>query len=185
VRYSEEIEALQRQLEDLAASPDDATLGPYRMQRPQRPPGLYWQLRWLAGRTLRLLESIGLRRTDSWPVRLKHAAGSGDATPLLIWAIGIDTQLLRESCDHISEILSTMPEYAPVLITDVADFAFFSRLGWLVEYVPSLAGEGESFAIRKSRFLARLYQGAPVLPASTIAAAGVQPAQLRQWIIRQ
>jgi hypothetical protein len=59
-----------------------------------------------------------------------------------------------------------MPGFAPVLVTDVADFAFFSRLGWLVEYVPPLSAPAGEYAGRKQRHLAWLYRDALALPAS-------------------
>ena len=160
----DEIEALRRLLDDLAGD-GDADLARYELIHPPRPPGLYWQLRWLAGRFLRWLESRGLKRANRWPVGLKHRGNARDK-PLLIWAIGENPATLRAACRHISEILPERCGFAPVLVTDVADFAFFSRLGWMVEYVPKLSGNGPSYAERKTRFLARLYRGAPALPAS-------------------
>lgn len=53
----------------------------------------------------------------------------------------------------------------PVLVTDVADFSFFSRLGWLVEYVPSLSTAG-GYAARKERYLAWLYRDVPAVPVT-------------------
>ena len=41
----------------LAEVPDDELLERYTLQQPSRPPGIYWQLRWLAGRTLRWLQA--------------------------------------------------------------------------------------------------------------------------------
>jgi hypothetical protein len=158
-----EFEALQQELSDLAASPQDGALDHYRMRKPERPPGIYWQLRWLAGRAVRLLESAGIRNVDSWPANLKQA--SGGRKPLLLWALGADRMPLRENCSHLAGLLPALPDYSPVLVTDVADFGFFSRLGWLVEYLPDLSGPGESFQSRKAKFLLRLYGGAPVLPA--------------------
>jgi hypothetical protein len=55
-----------------------------------------------------------------------------------------------------------------VLVTDVADFAFFSRLGWLVEYLPKLSGEGQAYELRKARFIAKLYRDAPALPVNEV-----------------
>jgi hypothetical protein len=85
---------------------------------------------------------------------------------LVIWAVGTDRETLREACTNLSERWDSFPGFAPVLITDVADFAFFSRLGWLVEYLPRLAGQGEPYEERKLKYLARLYRGAPVIPVN-------------------
>jgi hypothetical protein len=60
----------------------------------------------------------------------------------------------------------TIPRFVPILVTDVPDFAFFSRLGWLVEYVPTLAPPAGDYAERKRRYLAWRYRDAPALPAS-------------------
>jgi hypothetical protein len=180
---SGEITALQEHLEELARTPDDELLARYTMQPPRRPSGFYWQLRWLAGRTLRWLASQGILQSDPWPVSLKHAATNSKAKPLLIWAIGVDRSTLREACGGFSAMLDDLPGFAPVLVTDVADFAFFSRLGWLVEYLPTVAGHGEIFAARKARFVARLYRGVPVLPASAGLEIDCPADNLRQLLM--
>ena len=160
----DDVSALQHYLEELGQIPDEKLEARYAMQKPRRPSGFYWQLRWLAGRVLRSLVSLGILRSDPWPVRLRHAGKGRRAKPLLVWAVGVDQDALRKACHGLSELLDSLPGYAPVLVTDVADFAFFSRLAWLVEYVPRVEGIGEPFEARKERFLARLYQGAPAIP---------------------
>lgn len=176
----DDIEALRRQLDALAEAPDDDLLQRYTLQRPPRPPGLYWQLRWLTGRILRWFESKGVLRADPWPVSLGHAQTRRNAKPLLIWAVGADHDTLHEACSGIAELLDASPGFAPVLVTDVADFAFFSRLGWLVEYLPALAGEGTPFETRKAQFLARLYRGAPALPVSAGLATEATAQEIRR-----
>ena len=161
---SEEIEALQRHLNDFAHTADDRLTTRYALRQSPLPPGLYWQLRWFAGRIVRWLEAMRILRPDPWPASLRQAATSAGAKPLLIWAVGTDRDTLREACERFSNSQNSLPGFAPVLVTDVADFAFFSRLGWLVEYLPELSGEGEPYRERKARFLAWLYRGAPVLP---------------------
>lgn len=162
----DDIGALQQHLERLAAQGDDE-LARYELLRPSKPPGLYWQLRWLAGRTLRWLESKGLRQPDRWPVGLRHH-GSVRAKPLLIWAVGADRETLRTACNRFAELQTDLRGFAPVLVTDIADFAFFSRLGWLVEYLPALAGDGQPYEMRKAKFIARLYRGAPAFPVGAL-----------------
>lgn len=61
---------------------------------------------------------------------------------------------------------SSPSKFIPVLITDQADFAFYSRLGWLVEYLPHLPGSGESYFDRKLAYLAWRYQDVPVIDLS-------------------
>lgn len=179
----EEIQALQRHLDELARDADDELTTRYMLRLPRRPPGLYWQLRWLVALMLRLLESTHIWRPDPWPVSLKRAEVHSKAKPLLIWAVGADRDTLRQACDGFMRLEKSLPGFAPVLITDVADFAFFSRLGWLVEYLPRLVGEGEPYEDRKARFLARLYQGAPALPLSAGLEAGYHADDIRRWII--
>jgi hypothetical protein len=163
---NEEIEALQLHLSKLASYTDDKLTDLYQMKRAPRPVGLYWQLRWVVGIVLRWLEARWPWPKNPWPVSLRQQSIDSKAKPLLIWAVGISRDTLREACNVLSERWDSLPGFAPVLITDVADFAFYSRLGWLVEYLPRLAGAGEPFEERKLKYLARLYRGAPVLPIS-------------------
>lgn len=182
MNFRDEIDALSKELADLASCPDDALLTRYKMDRPERPQGIYWQLRWLAGSALRWLESVGLLPTNPWPVSLLHAGRRRNAAPVIIWAVGADRDTLRRSARGFSDLFDQLPGLAPVLVTDVADFAYFSRLGWLVEYVPRVGGEGEPFDSRKARFLARLYEGAPALPVSAGLEAASGIAELRRWL---
>jgi hypothetical protein len=101
--------------------------------------------------------------------------------PLLIWAVGTDRDTLRESCRVIAGLASEAAGLAPVLVTDVADFAYFSRLGWLVEYLPSLDGTGEAYPSRKARYLARLYEGAPAIPVLAGLSTETVAQRIRQW----
>ena len=180
----QEVRVLQRHLDELARETDDELLECYELRRPPMPPGLYWRLRWLAGWILRWLESMGIRRSAPWPVSLKHADTTGKAKPLLIWAVGTDRETLRQACEGFSRLLDSLSGFAPVLVTDVADFTFFSRLGWLVEYVPRLDGQGEAYEDRKMRFLARLYHNTPALPVSVGLETRRHAHDIRQWILR-
>lgn len=161
----EEIKELRRHLYELARDPDDALFQRYELRRPPMPPGTYWRLRWLAGCLLRWLRSLPFLQPQTWPVNLKQSRHAS-AKALLLWGMGLDRETLRAACRRFSELQVAGQEFAPVLITDVADFAFYSRLGWLVEYVPHLAGEGTAYDERKLKFLARLYRGIPGLPVS-------------------
>lgn len=117
----------------------------------------------------RLRRRLGLKRyvdAELWPAALKHAPGSDRAKPLVIWALGIDRETLRKACQGFQKLHVENHGFAPVLITDVADFAFYSRLGWLVEYAPALSAPATSYQRRKLRHLAWRYRDALVLPAS-------------------
>lgn len=160
-----EVKALREYLDQLARDEDDELISRYELKRPPMPPGLYWRLRWIAGWILRSLRPLLVWRPDPWPVVLKQAYRAR-MRPVLIWAIGVDRGTLRAACDGFARMQDSPLRLAPVLVTDVADFAFFSRLGWLVEYVPKLAGEGPSYDERKARLLARLYRRLPALPVA-------------------
>jgi hypothetical protein len=176
----EDIDALRQYLDDLAGNSDD-DLARYQLLRPSKPPGHYWQIRWFAGRILRWLESARLKQSDPWPVGLKHH-GSARAKPLLIWAIGTDRETQRTACRRLTDLRVDRIGFSPVLVTDVADFAFFSRLGWLVEYLPIMEGQGQPYEERKARFLARLYRGAPALPVGAISKADRHADEIRRWL---
>ena len=162
----EEIGVLQQHLSELASHTDDEFTARYQIKRRPRSVGLYWQLRGMVGSVLRWLEARSPWRRNPWPVSLKQLPLDPKAMPLIIWAVGANCNTLREACSGLSKQWDLMPGFAPVLITDIADFAFYSRLGWLVEYLPRLAGHGEPYDERKLKYLARLYRGAPVLPLS-------------------
>lgn len=183
MRLEEEIEALRRRLDALARDDDGELIARYALNRPPMPPGAYWRLRWLAGSVLRWIRSMPGLRSDPWPVGLRHAAATRKARPLVIWAVGADRDTLREACDGFARLEASLTGFAPVLITDVSDFAFFSRLGWLVEYLPQLGGEGESYDERKMRFLARLYHGAPALPVSAGLAVERHEEDIRRLVL--
>jgi hypothetical protein len=116
----------------------------------------------------RWLRQLGLRRVPlpPWLAALQHSGRDEGARTLLIWALGTDRDTLRAACQGLERGLASRPALAPVLVTDVADFAFFSRLGWLVEYVPTLAAPATQYARRKQRYLAWRYRDAPALPVS-------------------
>jgi hypothetical protein len=179
-----ELESLQNHLDELACprEEDAAVSARYTLRRSPRPVGLYWQLRWLVGQLLRALEKMRILRADPWPAALRQAATGPGAKPLLIWAIGIDRDKLRAACSGISTLQKSIHNYAPVLVTDIADFSFFSRLGWLVEYLPRLTGDGEAYDQRKLRFLARLYRDAPVLPVRAGLEVRDQADDIRRWL---
>jgi hypothetical protein len=139
---------------------------------------LYRRLRIAVGQTLR---NLGLRRTpppEPWLVGLKHVASSDSARPLVIWALGVERDTLRVACRNLQALLSASPDFAPVLVTDVVDFAFFSRTGWLVEYLPVLSAPAEGYGERKRRYLAWQYRDAPALPVSALLKEGVRIEEL-------
>lgn len=115
------------------------------------------------GRLLRVWGlSRGWYRTRPWLSGLKHASAGGSIT-LLIWSDVTDTESSRTACAAFQRFLPAHPQYVPVLVTPLADFTFYSRLGWLVEYLPQIPGEGPDYTERKRRYLAWRYRHAEVV----------------------
>lgn len=176
-----DIEMLQQHLERLAGEADTDLAQRYAL-RPlaHGPLSLYRKLRVALGRKLR---QWGLRRTrppEPWLPGLRHFEHDERAEPLVIWAVGADRDTLRAACSGFANLFAATPGFVPVLVTDVADFAFFSRLGWLVEYIPELSAPADDYAARKERYLALRYRGAPALPVSAGLADDVRLEDLLQ-----
>lgn len=164
-----EAEALRRRLSQLAHEFDTDIKQRYALHFPPPKPNLYRRLRTSAGR---LLRRLGLMPPlvpqpppplEPWLTELSHVEYSSAPKPLLIWALGIERDRLRSICDGIGKLQSGSPGWAPVLVTDVADFAFFSRLNWLVEYVPSLSAPADGYFEHKLRYLAWRYRDVSAL----------------------
>lgn len=162
-----EAKVLRRELKALAAKPEWDLLTRYDLLG-KKPPSSLQERVWR--RVRRLLASAGLISPHvtpyPWLPTLKHRPVSADVKTVMIWALGADRHQLRAACEGFSKKLQGGDDLAPVLVTDIADFAFYSRLGWLVEYVPSLSGEGPSLQQRKQAYLAWRYRDAWILPLS-------------------
>ena len=146
--------------------------------KPKEELSRYRRMRMAIGRVLRRL---GLRRpwyAEPWVPGLRHVEHSEDSRPLVIWALGADRDTLHAACRGFQKMQDELRGFAPVLVTDVADFAFFSRLGWLVEYVPTLSAPAVGFAARKARYLAWRYRNAPAVPISAGLAKDLRIAQV-------
>lgn len=158
-----EQDRLQQQLAKWADEADVDLSGRYALRPlPSKRPGLYRHLRRALG--LKLRELGLLQRApplEPWLPGLAHVEHGESARPVTIWALGMDRDALRAACRNFKTL-----DIVPVLITDVADFAFFSRLGWLVEYVPTLPGPARGYAERKRRYLAWRYRDTPAVHAS-------------------
>lgn len=102
---------------------------------------------------------------SAWSPRLKHVSVAQDTKVVLFWAVGeCDKQEFRVVLGAHLEQFKSQGGGLGVLVTNVPDFAFYSRLGWLVEYLPELPGTQESYAQEKLRYLAWRYRGAAVVP---------------------
>lgn len=104
---------------------------------------------------------------SAWSPRLKHVPAAQDAKVVLFWAVGeYEKQDLRLELTAQLERFKSQGGGLGVLVTNVPDFAFYSRLGWLVEYLPALSGTHELYAQEKLRYLAWRYRGADVVPCT-------------------
>lgn len=162
-----EAKALRRELKALASKPDWDLLTRYDLLA-KKPPSSWHERVWRRVRdVLASISMISPHVTHyPWLPTLKHRPVSADVKTVMIWALGADRQQLRSACEGFSEKLQRGDSPVPVLVTDIADFAFYSRLGWLVEYVPSLSGEAPSLQQRKQAYLAWRYRDACIVPWS-------------------
>jgi len=103
---------------------------------------------------------------EPWLTQLNHVDYSNATKPLLVWAVDIERDELRSACVRIRKLQTESPGWAPVLVTNIADFAFFSRLHWLVEYVPSMSEPADGYSEHKLRYLAWRYRDVPALPVT-------------------
>jgi len=176
----EDIETLRRHLQKLARKAERSLSRRYALQfAPGETPTLYLRLRRALGRILRRFGLRPAQPPEPWLPGLKHVVHSEEARPLVIWALDADRETLRAACRGFEKLQAALPGWAPVLVTDVADFAFFSRLGWLVEYVPALSAPAGRYAERKLRYLAWRYRDAPALPVSAGLREGVRVEELK------
>lgn len=103
----------------------------------------------------------------AWSPKLKHVPVEEGAKVVIFLAVGAyDKQDLRLELAAQLERFKSQGGGLGVLVTNVPDFAFYSRLGWLVEYIPALSGTHESYAQEKLRYLAWRYRGADVVPCA-------------------
>ncbi|MBC8729029.1 hypothetical protein [Paraburkholderia sp. UCT2] len=162
-----ETKALRRRLKAVARGHEWSLLQRYDLLG-KKPPASRKERVWRYVR--HLLASVKLISPHvtqySWLATLKHRPSSAEVQTVMIWAVDTDRHQLRHACEGFSKKLHNRDELAPVLVTDIADFAFYSRLGWLVEYVPSLSGEGPSLHERKQAYLAWRYRDACIVPLS-------------------
>ena len=174
-----DIQRLRAHLGDLASAVDDELVRPHVLRIPSAERlSLYRRARMLVGRILRATGLMRARQLEPWLPTVKHAPDAADAKVWLIWAIGVERDELRRACATFSALQDDLPGYLPVLVTDVADFAYFSRLAWLVEYVPQrICGSG-AYSERKQRYLAWRYRDAPAVPASIGLRSGVSVGDL-------
>jgi hypothetical protein len=112
---------------------------------------------------------LGIKRgfvpQGEWPVVLKHAERSEEGLVIVLWALGSTSEEICRVCDEIVR-LSGAAQFTPVLLTDVANFAYYARLGWLVEYLPSWTGPAAYHREQKLGYLAWRYRNARVVPLS-------------------
>jgi len=162
-----EIRALRAALADMAGETDPELVRRYVLKFPSTEHlSLYRRMRIRLGAILRDLGLRPRRQLEPWLATLEHMPVHEDARPVIIWALDMERDAVREACRKFASLLSGLPELVPVLITDTADFSFYSRLGWLVEYLPDFDALANQYAERKRHYLAWRYKDAASVPAS-------------------
>lgn len=107
------------------------------------------------------------QRATAWSPKLKHVPVRADANVVIIWAFGhTDKVSLRLGLMAQAESFKSQGGCLRVLLTNMPDFAFYSRLGWLVEFLPALPGDRVAYVQQKLRYLAWRYRDAEVVPWS-------------------
>lgn len=175
----EETRALRRELAALAARPEWDLLARHDLLGRKPPQSLREHA---SRRGRRLLAATGFIPPHvtkyPWLPSLRHAPAA--ARTLVIWAPGAERDELRQVCEILSQRLKGDSCLAPVLVTDVADFAYFSRLGWLVEYLLELGGEGQSYRERERRYRAWRYREARIVPMNSELASDSEWTPVRE-----
>ena len=155
---------LRAQLCSWAKRPDWELMVRYELLPQKKLPNWPQRFSQKVGRALRIM---GLSRTryrnQKWHSALKHASFQPEARTLLFWAERMEQKKMRDACTRAGCLLQNHPGFVPVLVTDSADFLFYSRLHWLVEYLPHL-GQGPDYYNQKRRYLAWRYRDALALP---------------------
>lgn len=168
----EKTSKLRVQVHDWAAKPDWDFFVKYELKPQSFLDKILWCTISGPGRILRLL---GLSRyfyiKQGWDARLKHAPRPDDARTLVFWNDIADKAEAHAACEKGRVLLQDKKDYVPVLVTEHADFAYYSRLGWLVEYLPRIAGKEtspEAYVETKKKYLAFRYREALHMPLSAV-----------------
>jgi len=172
VNLIDETCALRHKLAGLAAQPPWDFLARHDLLTHKRPKTLARRL-WRIGRNVLTRFKILPPHVTSYPwfATLKHVPKAQAPTTLLIWAVDVQQDKLRKACAAFAARLAENENLAPVLVTDVADFALYSRLGWLVEYVPDLQPRGRAYKESKLGYLAWRYRNAVIVPLAAAFAS--------------
>ena len=124
--------------------------------------------RWFRDWLLRLGLIKPSQTAMAWSPRLKHVPVNDDARVVIFWAVGqCDKETLRLELAAALKRFKSQGGGAGVLgvlLTNVPNFAFYSRLGWLVEYLPAESDVFGSYSQKKLRYLAWRYKHAEVVP---------------------
>ena len=170
----EETQALRERLRQWATAPQWKLLVRYELLPRHTSPVWHKRLSQQTGRLLRVMGlSRGRYRNQAWQSGLKHVETMLESKTLLVWSDVSATEMQREACGGLQRLLAEFSDLSPVLVTELADFSFYSRLGWLVEYLPDIPGDGPSYSERKKRYLAWRYRDAVAVPLSAgVASSG-------------
>ena len=101
----------------------------------------------------------------TWNSGLKHYTGKSKHTILVVDNVN-DKEKIFKVCTNLKNIFLSLNETSIVLITNYADFHFYSRLGWMIEYLPSALPNSSLYIAQKKQYLAWRYKNSTVLPLS-------------------
>lgn len=165
--------ALQQYFRDSGKNPDDLVSKYEILPRPvlltvrSGVPLQTRVYRWFRDCLLRLRLIKPSQTALAWSPKLKHVPVDDDARVVILWAVGqCDKETLRLELAAVLERLKSQGGglgVLGVLLTNVPDFAFYSRLGWLVEYLPAESEVFGSYSQKKLRYLAWRYKHAEVV----------------------
>lgn len=107
-----------------------------------------------------LSSNVPLRYMWKWNSMVNYADRIGQT--VVCWSALHDREILRKAALGLDAFFKTS-SLVPVLVSAIADFSFFARLGWQMEYLPKFAGKN-AYAKKKARYLALRYRDAFFLP---------------------
>ncbi len=157
---------LANKKENLAYSLKDLANAPpwdFIIRNELMPQGLKWYFLRIFMRSRTKIMHIAHRHTHFekrfWQKDLKHAPRNKAQHSLVLYSEGMEKNTQRTICNKILKFFHDFPQFVPVLMTDIADFAYYSRLHILVEYLPALTCKKETiYKQKKKQYLAWLYR---------------------------
>lgn len=163
---TEDTFAIRNELANLRLHPDLKLLITYDLLAQGKPKYIFKILNKISVFLSSFRHTQAILTKYKWNPSLKHGKKINEGRILLIWGCGIEKKKLRDCCEGLFKLINESNFFIPVLVTDIADFSYFSRLGWLIEYLPEISGDGHSYQKRKKNYLAWRYKEAVIVYAT-------------------